>query len=166
MYDKYSCNKIVPLHPCSTSRNLFYDFYVYFNKNVLWKKNVFGKKKEYETYYRGEEELFYYKSIYHTCKYLFIFNILILDYNISIFQYIYLTLSLHLPFFIALSLCCFISLLLSILLYLFNALSLYCFISVFQYLFIQISLNSNISAFHYLCIPISLQSNISGFQYI
>ena len=80
--------------------------------------------KDYETYYRGEEEPFYYKSIYHTSQYLLIFNILILDYNISIFQYIYLTLSLHLPFFIALSIYCFIALLLYLFIAVYIALSL------------------------------------------
>ena len=104
--------------------------------------NGLKHKNDYKTYYRGEEEPFYYKSIYHTSQYLLIFNILILDYNISIFQYIYLTLSLHLPFFIALSIYCFIGLLL----YLFIAV----YISVFQYLFIQISLNSNIFVFQYI----------------
>ena len=37
--------------------------------------------KDYETYYRGEEEPFYYKSYYYASQYLLIFNILILDYN-------------------------------------------------------------------------------------
>ena len=86
--------------------------------------------KDYETYYRGEEEPFI------TRVFIILLNILILDYNISIFQYIYLTLSLHLPFFIALS--------------------LYCSISVFQYLSTPISLYSNISLFQYLSIPISI----------
>ena len=82
-------------------------------------------------------------------------NILIMDFNISIFQYIYLTLSLYLPLFIALSLHCFIFLLL----YFFIALSLYCClyccISLLLYLCIPISLNSNIY----------LNSNLSIFQY-
>ena len=42
-------------------------------------------KKDYEMYYRGEEEPFY-KSIYHI--FIIYLNILILDYNISLFQYI------------------------------------------------------------------------------
>ena len=128
--------------------------------------------KDYETYYRGEEEPFYYKSIYHTSQSLnFQYLNLGLDrisiptdlFNtISVFTLLYCIIRLLHYLYIALSLYCFIYLMI----YPFIALSLYCFISWLLYLFFILSLYSNISLFQYLFIPISPNSNISVFQYI
>ena len=47
MYDKCSCNKMVPLHPCSTSRNLFIETFPNYNFRNIFSVNwrVFQKQE-------------------------------------------------------------------------------------------------------------------------
>ena len=65
---RYSCDRFVFLHPCSTSRNLSTIIHSVSCKTFpyleKW-KGYSSLKKDYETYYRGEGEPFYYNSIYH-----------------------------------------------------------------------------------------------------